>query len=284
MAGWRVSSSALAALYFCFETNSFPMDFQFIQFESMDGVATITLNRPDVYNALNDGITFELQDALKLAAKDDAIRVVVITGAGKAFCSGQDLKAAAGQEKRSFLESLHKRYNPIIRALREIPKPVVGRLNGVAAGAGCSLALACDMIIASEEATLIEVFINIGLVPDSGSSYFLPRLTGMAKAFELCAMGSRIKAAEALQLGLVNKVVPADQLDTAVKEVTDYFSKAPTKAIGLIKKMLNKSTTATLDEMLEYEAWCQEIAGNSIDYKEGVSAFLEKRKPAFTGK
>lgn len=260
------------------------MDFQFIKLEVAEGVATLTLNRPEVYNALNDGITFELQNALKAIAKDDAIRVIVLTGSGKAFCSGQDLKAASGQEKRSFMQSLHKRYNPIISAMRAMPKPIICRLNGVAAGAGCSLALACDMIVASEEATLIEVFINIGLVPDSGSSYFLPRLVGMAKAFELCSMGSRVKAAEALQLGLINKVVSADQLDQAVKEYTDYFAQAPTKSIGLIKRMLNKSTTSTLEEMLEYEAYCQEIAGTSQDYKEGVTAFLEKRKPAFKGK
>jgi len=260
------------------------MDFQFIKLEVTGGVATLTLNRPEVYNALNDGITYEIQDALKLAAKDASVRVIVLTGSGKAFCSGQDLKAASGQEKRSFMQSLHKRYNPIISAMRAMPKPIICRLNGVAAGAGCSLALACDMIIASEEATLIEVFVNIGLVPDSGSSYFLPRLIGMAKAFELCSMGSKVKAAEALQLGLINKVVAADQLDAAVKEYSDYFAQAPTKAIGLIKRMLNKSTTATLEEMLEYEAYCQEIAGTSEDYKEGVSAFLEKRKAVFTGR
>jgi 2-(1,2-epoxy-1,2-dihydrophenyl)acetyl-CoA isomerase len=258
--------------------------YTFIKYEVTAGVATITLNRPDVYNALNDEITFELQDALKTVAKDDLVRVVVLTGEGKAFCSGQDLKAAQGGQKRSFLQSLHKRYNPIIRAMRTLPKPIICRLNGVAAGAGCSLALACDMIVASEEATLIEVFINIGLVPDSGSSYFLPRLTGMAKAFELCAMGSRVKADEALTLGLVNKVVPPARLDEAVTEYTNYFAQAPTKAIGLIKKMLAKSATSTLDEMLDYEAYCQEIAGSTDDYQEGVKAFLEKRKPVFAGK
>jgi 2-(1,2-epoxy-1,2-dihydrophenyl)acetyl-CoA isomerase len=258
------------------------MDFQYIKFEVANGIATVTLNRPDVYNALNDGITYELQDAFKAIAKDPSIRVVVLTGAGRAFCSGQDLKAASGQEKRSFLDSLHKRYNPIISAMRSLAKPIICRLNGV--GAGCSLALACDMIIASEEATLIEVFINIGLVPDSGSSYFLPRLVGKAKAFELCSMGNKVKASEALQLGLINRVASADQLDAVVKEYTDYFSHAPTKAIGLIKRMLEKSATSTLDEMLEYEAYCQEIAGTSTDYKEGVTAFLEKRKPGFTGK
>lgn len=260
------------------------MNFKFITYEVANGVATITLNRPEVYNALNDAITYELQDAWKAVAKDEQVRVVVLTGAGKAFCSGQDLKAVSGQEKRSFMESLQKRYNPIIRAMRNLPKPIVGKINGVAAGAGCSFALACDIIVASEEATLIEVFINIGLVPDSGSAYFLPRLVGMAKAFEMCSMGSRIKAAEALQLGLINKVASADQLDATVKEYTDYFSQAPTQSIGLIKKMLTKSYTSNLDEMLEYETYCQEIAGTSQDYKEGVAAFLEKRKPAFTGK
>ncbi|MBS1542983.1 MAG: enoyl-CoA hydratase/isomerase family protein, partial [Bacteroidetes bacterium] len=172
------------------------MAYQFITYSLENGIATITLNRPEVYNALNDEITYELQDALKVAGKDSVVRVVVLTGAGKAFCSGQDLKAAAGEGKRSFMDSLQKRYNPIIRAMRGMPKPILCRLNGVAAGAGCSLALACDMIIASTEATLIEVFINIGLVPDSGSSWFLPRAVGMAKAFELCSMGSKVKADE----------------------------------------------------------------------------------------
>ncbi|CAN5314534.1 2-(1,2-epoxy-1,2-dihydrophenyl)acetyl-CoA isomerase PaaG [soil metagenome] len=259
------------------------MAFQFLKYEVEQGVATVTLNRPEFYNALNDEITFELQDVLKTVAKDDAVRVVVLTGEGKAFCSGQDLKAEPGK-KRSFMDSLHKRYNPIIRAMRSLPKPILCRLNGVAAGAGCSLALACDMIIASEDAVLIEVFVNIGLVPDSGSSYFLPRLVGMAKAFELCAMGNKVRAAEALELGLVNKVVPAIQLDAAIKQYTDHFAAAPTRAIGIIKKMLNKSTTSGLDEMLEYEAYSQEIAGGTSDHHEGVKAFLEKRKPAFTGK
>lgn len=260
------------------------MDFKFLKYSVKEGVATLSLNRPEVYNALNDEITYELQDAWKQIAKDDLVRVVVLTGEGKAFCSGQDLKAGAGQEKRSFMDSLHKRYNPIIKAMRNLPKPIICRLNGVAAGAGCSMALACDMIVAVEEAILIEVFINIGLVPDSGSSYFLPRLIGTAKAFELCTMGSRVKAKEALELGLINRVSSADQLDATVKQYTDYFAKAPTRSIGLIKKMLNRSSTSSLEEMLDYEAYCQETAGATHDYKEGVTAFLEKRKPNFVGK
>ena len=217
------------------------MDFQYLKYEVKDGVARISFNRPEVYNALNDAITYELQEALKAVAKDDHVRVVVLTGEGKAFCSGQDLKDSSKQGKRSFMESLRKRYNPIIIAMRNLPKPIVCRLNGVAAGAGCSLALACDIIVASDEASLIEVFINIGLVPDSGSSYFLPRLIGMTKAFELCSMGNRLKAPEAFQMGIINKVVASSGLDEAVKEYTDYYSKAPTKAIGLLKKMLTKA-------------------------------------------
>jgi len=260
------------------------MSYQFLKYDVANGVAAITLNRPEVYNALNDEITFELQDAFKAVAKDQSVRVVVLTGEGKAFCSGQDLKAGAGQGKRSFLDSLHKRYNPLILGMRNLPKPIICKLNGVAAGAGCSIALACDIIVASEEATLIEVFINIGLVPDSGSSFFLPKLIGMAKSFELCSMGNRVKGREAFEMGLVNKVVKTEELDSAVKTYSDYFAQAPTKAIGLIKKMLNRSSTSTLEEMLEYEAYSQEIAGSTADHKEGVTAFLEKRKPAFTGK
>lgn len=259
------------------------MAYQFLKYAVENGVATVTLNRPEVYNALNDEIKFELQDVFKAIGKDENVRVVVLTGEGKAFCSGQDLKASAGK-KRSFFESLQRGYNPIILGMRNLPKPIICKLNGVAAGAGCSLALACDIIVASEEATLIEVFINIGLVPDSGSSYFLPRLTGMAKAFELCSMGNRVKASDALQLGLVNKVCAPLELDATVKSYTDYFANAPTKAIGLIKRMLNKSSTSTLEEMLDYEAYCQEIAGQTSDHQEGVQSFLEKRKPAFTGK
>ncbi len=260
------------------------MAYEYLKYATDSGTCTITLNRPEVYNALNDEITFELQDALKQAARDEQVRVLVLTGEGKAFCSGQDLKASPGNQKRSFIDSLHKRYNPIIRLIADMPKPVIAKVNGVAAGAGCSLALACDLVVAAEEAQFIEVFINIGLVPDSGSSYFLPRTVGMPRAFELASMGTRVKGSEAVAMGLINKAVPADKLDAEIARYTDYYSAAPTKAIGLIKKMLRKGMTSSLEEVLDYEAYCQEIAGNSLDYKEGVSAFLEKRKPAFQGK
>lgn len=257
--------------------------YEFIKFEKENGVATLTLSRPDVYNALNDEITFEIQAALKEAKRDQGVRVLVLTGEGKAFCSGQDLKASAKHPNRSFSDSLHKRYNPIIKAITEMPKPVICRLNGVAAGAGCSFALACDLIVAGESAKLIEVFVNIGLVLDSGSSYFLPRLVGSSKAFELATMGTRVLASDAEKIGLISKCVPDEELDSAVKVYTDYYASAPTKAIGLMKKMLNKSQSSSLKEMLEYEAYCQDIAGATYDYKEGTTAFLEKRKAVFKG-
>ncbi len=260
------------------------MNYNCLLYQKEKNTLTITLNRPDVFNAFNDEQSYELQDALKAAKKDDEVRVIILTGAGKAFCSGQDLKAIAGAEKRSFIDSLHKRYNPIIREMRNMPKPIICKLNGVAAGAGCSLALASDFIIASENASLIEVFINVGLVLDSGSSYFLPRLVGSARAFELSTMGSKVSAKQALEWGMINRCVMAELLDEETKAIAEYYSNAPTKAIGLMKKMLNKSFQSDLETMLEYEAYCQETAGSSDDNKEGVAAFNEKRKPQFTGK
>ncbi len=257
--------------------------FQTLLLEKQNGRATIKLNRPEVYNAFNELMKKELQEAMKEVEKDKDVRVVILTGAGKAFCSGQDLKEVMNMPNRSFLESLRTGYNPIIRAMRNMPKPIICRLNGVAAGAGCSLALACDVIIAAEESSLTEIFIAIGLVLDSGSAFFLPRMVGSTKAFELATTGRKISGKEAVELGIANKAVPLAELDAAVDEVADYYATAPTKAIGLMKKMLNKSFHTDLEAMLEYEAQCQEIAGNSADNKEGVKAFFEKRKPVFRG-
>ncbi|MBR9859240.1 2-(1,2-epoxy-1,2-dihydrophenyl)acetyl-CoA isomerase [bacterium] len=259
------------------------MDFNCLSYTNKDGVTTITLNRPDRFNAFNNEMSFELQDALKAAKRDAETRVIVLTGEGKAFCSGQDLKDIAGQSKRDLSESLYKRYNPIIRAMRNMPKPIICRLNGVAAGAGCSLALACDMIVASKAAAMIEVFINVGLVLDSGSSYFLPRVVGSQKAFEWATMGTKVSAEEAFDLGIVNRLAEPEDLDAEVEKITSYYAQAPTKAIAMIKKMLNQSTHSDLDTMLEQEAFNQLIAGRSKDYQEGVTAFVEKRKPNFTG-
>ena len=257
------------------------MEFKTVLYQKEGTLLRITLNRPEVYNAFDDTLSYELQDALKAAAKDDEVRVIILTGSGKAFCSGQDLKAIAGIEKRSFIDSINKRYNPIIRAMRNMPKPIICRLNGVAAGAGCSLALACDLIIASETAVLVEAFVNIGLVLDSGSSYFLPRLVGSTRAFEIATMAPKITGQQAFDWGIANRVTSPENLDNVVNEIANYYANAPTKAIGLMKKMLNKSTSSDMETILEYEAYCQEIAGNSEDNKEGVTAFIEKRMPEF---
>lgn len=257
--------------------------FETLLLEKQNGKAVIKLNRPEVYSAFNEAMKKELQEALKDVERDKAVRVVIITGEGKAFCSGQDLKDAMNMPNRSFKQSLDTGYNTIIRAMRNMPKPIICRLNGVAAGAGCSVALACDLIIAAEEASMTEIFINIGLVLDSGSSYFLPRLVGSAKAFELATTGRKFSAKEAFDMGIVNHVVPLSGLDDAVDDMAKFYANAPTKAIGLMKKMLNKSFHSDLDTMLDYEAYCQEIAGATADHKEGVTAFMEKRKPVFKG-
>lgn len=254
-------------------------------YEINNAVCTITLNRPDVFNSFNEELSAEIIEALKKAAKDETVRAVVITGAGKAFCSGQDLKDIKGKlGERSLGESVLRRYNPMILGIREMMKPVICRLNGVAAGAGASLALACDIIVASENASLIEVFTNVGLVPDSGSSFFLPHLVGYNKAFELITLASKISAKEAYDLGFVYKVVAPDELDAAVNELAARYATGPGKSYGMIKKMLNKAYTANLNEMLLEEYYGQELAGRSEDYKEGVTAFIEKRKPEFKGK
>lgn len=259
------------------------MELTCVLYEKIGSTAHVTLNRPDVFNAFNDAQSYELQSVFKAIKRDKEIRVVVLTGAGKAFCSGQDLKAIANSKNRSLSDSLYKRYNPIIKAMRELPKPIICKLNGVAAGAGTSLALACDFIVAHEKASLIEVFVNVGLVPDSGSSYFLPKAISPARAFEMATMAPKIKAQQALEWGLINRVCNDENFDSTISEIAEYYSKAPTKSIGMIKKMLNKAQHSDLDTMLQYEAFCQEIAGKSADYKEGVAAFNEKRKPNFTG-
>ena len=259
------------------------MELTCVLYEKIGSTAHVTLNRPDVFNAFNDAQSYELQSVFKDIKRDKEIRVVVLTGAGKAFCSGQDLKAIANSKNRSLSDSLYKRYNPIIKAMREVPKPIICKLNGVAAGAGASLALACDFIVAHEKASLIEVFVNVGLVPDSGSSYFLPKAISPARAFEMATMAPKIKAQQALEWGLINRVCNDDNFDSTISEIAEYYSTAPTKSIGMIKKMLNKAQHSDLDTMLQYEAFCQEIAGKSADYKEGVAAFNEKRKANFTG-
>lgn len=248
-----------------------------------DGVLTLTLNRPEVYNAFNEQMKKEVNEALREAERDPAVRCLVLRGAGeKAFCSGQDLKEHRGS-KRSLKESLEKSYNPMIRRIRTMEKPVVAMINGVAAGAGCSLALACDMRVMASGAKLIEVFVRIALVPDSGSHWFLPRLAGMARAFEYAATGRDVGAAEALQAGLVNRVVEPADLERETMVLARTLAKGPTRTIGLIKRTLNKALVTDLESLLDYEAHIQQIASETEDHREGVAAFLEKREPTFKG-
>jgi 2-(1,2-epoxy-1,2-dihydrophenyl)acetyl-CoA isomerase len=258
--------------------------FENLLYEVTAGVARITLNRPQVHHALSPGLIREITEAVTAAGADDSVRVLLLTATGdKAFCSGADLKAGLG-EATSLGDALRTRYNPMIRAIRNIPKPVVCRLNGVAAGAGCSLVLACDVVIASDDAYLSQIFVNIGLMPDAGSTFFLPRLVGTAKAFELASTGRRVYGPEAAQIGLVQRSVPATNLDAATAETLDYYRSAPTRAIGAMKLALNASLYSNLETMLDLEAEKQEKLGETLDAGEGIMAFLQKRKPEYQGR
>lgn len=251
--------------------------------EQSGGVMTVTLNRPDVLNAVNEQMAGELSETLRQASRDAAVRCLVITGAGRGFCSGQDLRdRAAGTI--SYRDHLRKTYNPVILALRTMEKPVLAAINGVAAGAGCSLALAADVRIASERASLIEIFSRVGLVPDSGSTWFLPRLVGLGKALELAYTADPIEAQEAQRLGLINRVVSHEDLMPKTMELAAALAAGPTKAYGLTKRAMTFALKVVLDEALEYEAQLQEVAGRTADHREGVSAFLEKRPPKFEGR
>jgi 2-(1,2-epoxy-1,2-dihydrophenyl)acetyl-CoA isomerase len=260
-----------------------------LNFEKKDGVATITLNRPEKLNAFNDELTFAIQDALKESEKDPSIRCLIITGAGRGFCSGQDLQArtfsdSQPAEKLSLGDSIRRRYNPIITKIRRIEKPVIAAVNGVAAGAGASLALACDLRIAAESAVFIQSFSKIGLVPDSGSTFLLPRIIGVTRALELMLTAEKMDSEEALRLGLVNKVVKQESLMKEAETLAIRLANGPTKAFGLTKRAVNKAIFPDLEELLEYEACVQEIAGRTQDFVEGVKAFTEKRQPAYSGK
>jgi 2-(1,2-epoxy-1,2-dihydrophenyl)acetyl-CoA isomerase len=249
---------------------------------SRDGaVLTITLNRPDVLNAFNSEMHRALAAALK-DARDGRVRTVVITGAGRGFCVGQDLtefREAPGD----IGSRLRGNYHPNIRAIRALEKPVIAAVNGAAAGAGMSFACACDLRIAADSATFVPAFINIGLIPDSGASYFVTRILGPARAFEWLASGKRLTAAEAHAWGIVSEVVEGDKLSSRAAELAAQLADMPTRGVGMTKKLLDHAVTATLDEQLEREAQLQVAATQTQDFKEGVAAFLEKRPPKFSG-
>jgi 2-(1,2-epoxy-1,2-dihydrophenyl)acetyl-CoA isomerase len=245
-------------------------------------VLTITLNRPDVLNALNRAVHEGLAAALK-EARDPEIRAVVLTGAGRGFCVGQDLtefREAPGD----IADRLRASYHPNVLALRALEKPVIAAVNGAAAGAGLSIACACDIRIASDAATFVPAFINIGLVPDSGGTYFIARLLGPARAFEWMSSGRRLTAAEAHAWGLVSEVVEADSLGARVRDLATQLAAMPTRGIGMTKRLFDRAGESTLEEQLELEAQLQSAATKTEDFREGVAAFLEKREPRFTGR
>ncbi len=249
--------------------------------EIADGVATLTLNRPEALNALNRPLKDGLLDALRRVARDRDVRVVVLTGAGRAFCAGQDLREQG--DGTSLAVELRERYNPLILGLRRLEKPVIAAVNGVAAGAGVSLALACDLRIAAEEASFVLAFGRIGLVPDSGLTWFLPRLVGPARAAELFFAPDPISAQEALRLGIVNRAVPGSHLMAEVGGLAARLASAAPRAMALAKRALNRSLEVDLEAALAYEASLQGIAGATADHQEGLAAFREKRSPRFRG-
>jgi 2-(1,2-epoxy-1,2-dihydrophenyl)acetyl-CoA isomerase len=248
------------------------------------GVRTITLNRPDDLNAVDERVTKELQAELKNVAKDRGIRCLVLTGAGRAFCAGQDLKSVMERKGPfDFTDTLRRRYNPVVSALKALEIPTLASINGVAAGAGWSLALACDLRIASTKSKFVSAFSKIGLVPDSGMTWTLPRLVGLAKALEIAWVGDPISAETALQLGLVNRLAEPEELGKVTNEMAAVLAKSATKGLGLTKRAMYAGLGNDFETQLEYEAQLQGAAGRTRDYSEGVKAFIDKRPAEFTG-
>lgn len=263
------------------------MNYETLLYEKKDAVLTITMNRPDRLNALTAMMLHELDDAFRRAGDDLVVRAVVLTGAGRGFCSGADLSEAMEQASSNggvdYAANLRNTYNPLIMRMRELPKPIIAAVNGAAAGAGMSIALACDMRIAAESASFLQAFVKIGLVPDSGASFMLPRLIGTARALDMMLTGRKVSAAEALEMGMVNQVVPTDELSEVVGKLAAEFAAAPTVAIGYIKKAVEYALDHNLSEALEMEAVLQGMAGKTADHAEGVAAFIQKRPAQFKG-
>jgi len=254
-----------------------------VEVDAGSGVATITLNRPEALNSLTVPMKQALLAALRSVDRNRSVRAVILTGAGRAFCAGQDLRERLEPGAAPLGEEVRERYNPIVRAMRGSPKPIVGAVNGVAAGAGASLALACDIRIASEAASFALAFGRVGLVPDSGATWFLPRLVGDARAAELALLNDPVPAAEAARIGLVGRVVPGEQLMAEAQSVAARLAAGAPKAIALTKRALATTWDRDLDAALDYEAHLQDLAGRTADHAEGMAAFLEKRPPRFTG-
>ncbi len=256
-----------------------------IQKKIRNNVAFLHLNRPEVFNSFNREMALLFQSELDACETDDTVRAIVITGNGKAFCAGQDLKEVTSPELNpGFRKILEEHYNPIIRRIRTIEKPILAAVNGVAAGAGANIALACDIVIAAEGSSFIQAFSKIGLVPDSAGTFFLPRLIGFQKASALMMLGDKVSALEAERMGMVYRVVANDEFDEIVEEMATKLAQMPTKALGFTKRLLNKSMEHSLEEQLELESKLQIAAAQSDDYAEGVAAFVAKRKPEFKGK
>jgi len=256
-----------------------------IELKIENKIARITLNRPNVFNSFNREMALNLQGILDECASNVEIRAILLTGSGKAFCAGQDLKEVTDPEQNpGFEKILDEHYNPIIQRIRNIKKPIIAAVNGVAAGAGANLALACDIIIAHENANFIQAFSKIGLIPDSGGTYFLPRLIGFQKATALAMLGDKISANEAEKMGMIYKAYNSNEFDAEVNQLAIKLANMPTKSLGMIKQLFNQSMSNTLEEQLALESEFQIEAAQSEDYREGVTAFIEKRNPDFKGR